>query len=119
MIDTPFSRCSFCWNRIPSSDSLKRKNPSLTDHDSHISKRPACHLMNDVSHNLNSIDRRLNSDPARSSEFLLDYQLSSSNNENHVTSQDTEFIQSQSNEPSGSNLLQRISLPFKDNSHIV
>ncbi|KAI9611868.1 hypothetical protein H4Q26_007953 [Puccinia striiformis f. sp. tritici PST-130] len=57
MIDTPFSRCSFCWNRIPSSDSLKRKNPSLTDHDSHISKRPACHLMNDNSFNHNRTNR--------------------------------------------------------------
>ncbi|KNE98025.1 hypothetical protein PSTG_08701 [Puccinia striiformis f. sp. tritici PST-78] len=51
-----------CWNRIPSLDSLKRKNSSLTDPDSHNSKRAACHLMNDVSHNSNSIDPRLNSD---------------------------------------------------------
>ncbi|KAH9462982.1 hypothetical protein Pst134EA_015071 [Puccinia striiformis f. sp. tritici] len=36
-----------CWNHIPSSDSLKRKNFSPADPDSHVSKRPACHLMND------------------------------------------------------------------------
>ncbi|KAI9610286.1 hypothetical protein KEM48_002572 [Puccinia striiformis f. sp. tritici PST-130] len=68
------------------------------DPDSHVSKRPACHLMNDS---------------------LLDHQSSRSNNENRVTPQDIEFNQSQSNEPSGSSLLQRISLLFKDNSRTV
>ncbi|KAI9619124.1 hypothetical protein H4Q26_011804 [Puccinia striiformis f. sp. tritici PST-130] len=101
------------------SDSLKRKNFSPTNPDSHVSKRPACHLINDVSQNSNSINPRLNSDSARSSKSLLDHQSSRSNNENHATPQDIEFNQSQSNEPSGSSLLQRISLPFKDNSRIV
>ncbi|KNE96128.1 hypothetical protein PSTG_10549 [Puccinia striiformis f. sp. tritici PST-78] len=91
----------------------KRKNFSPTNPDSHISKRPACHLINDVSQNSNSINPRLNSDSARSSKSLLDHQSSRSNNENHATPQDIEFNQSQSNEPSGSSLLQRISLPFK------
>ncbi|KAI9611977.1 hypothetical protein H4Q26_008067 [Puccinia striiformis f. sp. tritici PST-130] len=84
-----------------------------TNPDSHVSKRPACHLINDVSQNSNSINPRLNSDSARSSKSLLDHQSSRSNNENHATPQDIEFNQSQSNEPSGSSLLQRISLPFK------
>ncbi|KAH9451216.1 hypothetical protein Pst134EA_017821 [Puccinia striiformis f. sp. tritici] len=101
------------------SDSLKRKNFSPTDPDSHFSKRPACHLMNDVSHNSNSINLQLNSDSARSSKSLLDHQSSRSNNENQVTPQDIEFNQSQSNELSGSSLLQRITLPFKDNSRTV
>ncbi|KAH9468859.1 hypothetical protein Pst134EA_009390 [Puccinia striiformis f. sp. tritici] len=101
------------------SDSLKRKNDNLIDLESRISKRFACHLMNDVSHSSNSIDTRLNSDSAKPSEFLLDHQPSRSNHDNHATEQNKELTLSQSNESSQLSLLKRISLPFEDNSRFV
>ncbi|KAI9600286.1 hypothetical protein KEM48_001422 [Puccinia striiformis f. sp. tritici PST-130] len=103
----------FCWNLIPSSNSLKRKNPSHTDLDSHTSKRSACHLMNDIIHNSNSTDRRSKPNSAPPSELLLDNQPSRTNDENRVPSQNS-LPKSLSKRITKSNLIDRIALPSRD-----
>ncbi|KAH9452870.1 hypothetical protein Pst134EB_016821 [Puccinia striiformis f. sp. tritici] len=102
-----------CWNLIPSSNSLKRKNPSHTDLNSHTSKRSACHLMNDIIHNSNSIDCRSKPNSAPPSELLLDNQPSRTNNENRVPSQNS-LPKSLSKRITKSNLIGRIALPSRD-----
>ncbi|POW05735.1 hypothetical protein PSHT_10654 [Puccinia striiformis] len=67
------------------------QNPPLetsrTDLDSHISKRSACHLMNDIIQSSNLIDHRSNSNSAQPSELILDNQPSRINNENRAPAQ--------------------------------
>ncbi|KAI9610924.1 hypothetical protein H4Q26_008770 [Puccinia striiformis f. sp. tritici PST-130] len=101
-----------CWNLIPSSNSLKRKNPSHTDLNSHTSKRSACHLMNDIIHNSNSIDHRSKPNSAPPLELLLDNQPSRTNNENRVPSQNS-LPKSLSKRITKSNLIDRIALPSR------
>ncbi|KAH9453376.1 hypothetical protein Pst134EA_024253 [Puccinia striiformis f. sp. tritici] len=108
-----------CWNTIPSSNSRKRKNFSLTNLNSQDHKRLACQPLSDVTFNSNSIDLQSTTDLAESSEFLLDHQTSRSNNEHHATTQNQEPHLSQPNDSIRPRLLERISLPLKDNSHIV
>ncbi|KAI9627616.1 hypothetical protein H4Q26_017300 [Puccinia striiformis f. sp. tritici PST-130] len=93
----------YCWNCIPSSNSLKRKNPSQIDLDSH-SKRFAC------TQTSNSIDRRSKSDSAQPSELLLDNQPSRNNDANCVPLQ-TSLTKSSSNRNLKSYLIDRITLP--------
>ncbi|KAH9447484.1 hypothetical protein Pst134EB_021501 [Puccinia striiformis f. sp. tritici] len=102
-----------CWNLIPSSNSLKRKNPSHTDLDSHTSKRSACHLMNDIIHTSNFIDRRSKPSSAPPLELLLDNHPSRTNDENRVPSQNS-FPKSLSKRITKSNLIDRIALPSRD-----
>ncbi|KAI9616316.1 hypothetical protein KEM48_005230 [Puccinia striiformis f. sp. tritici PST-130] len=90
-----------------------RKNPSHINLDSHTSKRSACHLMNDIIHNSNSIDRRLKPNSASPSELLLDNQPSRTNDENRVPSQNS-LPKSLSKRITKSNLINRIALPSRD-----
>ncbi|KAI7944953.1 hypothetical protein MJO28_010648 [Puccinia striiformis f. sp. tritici] len=102
-----------------SSNSRKRKNFSLTNLNSQDHKRLACQSLSDVMFNSNSIDLQSTTDLAESSEFLLDHQTSRSNNKHHATTQNQEPHLSQPNDSIRPRLLKRISLPLKDNSHIV
>ncbi|KNE98307.1 hypothetical protein PSTG_08382 [Puccinia striiformis f. sp. tritici PST-78] len=104
-----------CWNSIPSSNSRKRKISSSLNPEPQTSKRPACHLGDDVSQN--SIDLRSNSDSALPSDFPLDHQRSRSSNDNHLSSEDKDFNSSQSNKTIKSNLLDRITSTSQDLNH--
>ncbi|KAI9610658.1 hypothetical protein H4Q26_006805 [Puccinia striiformis f. sp. tritici PST-130] len=91
----------------------------LTNLNSQDHKRLACQSLSDVMFNSNSIDLQSTTDLAESSEFLLDHQTSRSNNKHHATTQNQEPHLSQPNDSIRPRLLKRISLPLKDNSHIV
>ncbi|KAH9457564.1 hypothetical protein Pst134EA_021437 [Puccinia striiformis f. sp. tritici] len=84
-----------------------------TDLDSHTSKRSACHLMNDIIHTSNFIDRRSKPNSAPPSELLLDNHPSRTNDENRVPSQNS-FPKSLSKRITKSNLIDRIALPSRD-----
>ncbi|KAH9474111.1 hypothetical protein Pst134EA_001156 [Puccinia striiformis f. sp. tritici] len=77
------------WNNFQRYDLEARKlfDTCRTDLDSHISKRSACHLMNDIIQSSNLINHRSNSNSAQPSELILDNQPSRINNENRAPAQ--------------------------------
>ncbi|KAI9622517.1 hypothetical protein H4Q26_015198 [Puccinia striiformis f. sp. tritici PST-130] len=104
-----------CWNTASSSNPLKRKNTSPLD----LSKRLACHSINDVSQNSNLIDLRLTSELVYSSEFLPDHQSARTSDNHHSSSKKKNTSVSHSNHRIESSLIDRITLPFQNQNQTV
>ncbi|KNF00741.1 hypothetical protein PSTG_06155 [Puccinia striiformis f. sp. tritici PST-78] len=104
-----------CWNTASSSNPLKRKNTSPLD----LSKRLACHSINDVSQNSNLIDLRSTSELVYSSEFLPDHQSARTSDNHHSSSKKKNTSVSHSNHRIESSLIDRITLPFQNQNQTL
>ncbi|KAI9618990.1 hypothetical protein KEM48_006460 [Puccinia striiformis f. sp. tritici PST-130] len=109
-VDHPLLKCPLTpWSTLAWLSAMSASEThSHIDLDSHTSKRSACHLMNDIIHNSNSIDHRSKPNSAPPSELLLDNQPSRINDENRVPSQNS------LPKITKSNLIDRIALPSRD-----
>ncbi|KAI9600663.1 hypothetical protein KEM48_001259 [Puccinia striiformis f. sp. tritici PST-130] len=100
--------CASCWNLIPSSNSRKRKNSSLTDL---ANKRSVHQPADDVSQSANLIDPRSTRHSVNPSEFSLDHQQPRTSEDKQLSTQNTDSYLSQFNKRTKSNLFDRITLP--------